>query len=76
MTEEVKTLHFTVDFPALVTELIRNNAENLGVGACWGLHLALMGLRKLGEIAIQSNDTVYLEILETLGIVSDEPVNS
>ena len=64
-------LHFTVDYPALYTELVENNLDNIGPGVAMGLRIVLLGLKRIAELAIRDDQKEMIAVLADLGIVEE-----
>ena len=66
-------LAFTVDFPAILREMIESDAnlKNVGPGGAFGLVIAMMKLNNIARIAIRQGNAEILQILEELGVVSE-----
>lgn len=68
-------LQFTVDFPALYSELISpGNLHNIGPGGAMGLRVVLLGLKEIAKISIDMPESTkgregILQALSNLGIV-------
>jgi len=66
-------LPWTVDYPALYSELIEPaNIVHLGPGGAVGLRLVLQGLKTIALRAIEIDDDEILEVLWRLGIIERE----
>ena len=64
---EMKTIRWTVDYPALYWELLDNNMDRLGV-AMQGLVYVLMGMENMYRIAKSQKNADILDELKFVGM--------
>lgn len=66
-------LAFTVDFPAILREMIENpaNLKNIGPGGAFALVIAMMKLNNIARIAIRQENAEVLQQLEELGVIGE-----
>ena len=71
--EQTGHLAFTVDFPAILREMITNDAnlKNIGPGGAFALVIAMMKLNNIARIAIRQENAEILRILEEMGVVGE-----
>ena len=78
MTKKMKAgqaghLAFTVDFPAILREMIENeaNLKHIGPGGAFALVITMMKLNNIARIAIRQGNVEILQQLEELGVVGE-----
>lgn len=66
-------LAFTVDFPAILREMIENeaNLKHIGPGGAFALAITMMKLNNIARIAIRQENTEILQQLEELGVIGE-----
>jgi len=78
MTKRVKAgqmghLAFTVDFPAILREMIENeaNLKHIEPGGAFALVITMMKLNNIARIAIRQENVEILQQLEELGVIGE-----
>jgi len=66
-------LAFTVDFPAILREMIENeaNLKNLGPGGAFALVITMLKLNNIARVAIRQENAEILHILEEMGVIGE-----